>query len=191
MVHAIEAYTSKIRKNPMSDLMVREGLRLISGSIYTAVHEGSNKKARENMLLGAMMAGQAFANSPVAAVHALAYPLGGHFHIPHGLSNSLVLPHVMRFNITEAAEPYAELAPIIFPNEKFFGGALEISTSMISKIERLISKLGLPTRLREMDITEDFLPRLAEDAMLQTRLLVNNPREVAYQDVLDIYAAAY
>lgn len=191
MVHAIEAYTSKIKKNPMSDLMAREALRLMAGSIQTAVHEGSDKTAREQMLLGAMLAGQAFANSPVAAVHALAYPLGGHFHIPHGLSNSLVLPHVMRFNISEAAGLYAELAPIIFPDEEFSGGVLEVSTRLIEKIEELISDLGLPVRLRAMDIAEDFLPKLAEDAMLQTRLLVNNPREVTYQDALDIYTAAY
>ncbi|MBE9549229.1 MAG: iron-containing alcohol dehydrogenase [Proteobacteria bacterium] len=191
MVHAIEAYTSKLKKNPMSDLMAREALRLMSGSIQTAVHKGSDKTARENMLLGAMLAGQAFANSPVAAVHALAYPLGGHFHIPHGLSNSLVLPHVMRFNISETAGLYAELAPIIFPDEEISGGVLEVSTRLIEKIEELIRDLDLPVRLRDMDIAEDFLPKLAEDAMLQTRLLVNNRREVTYQDALEIYTAAY
>src|SRR5690606_39209509 len=97
MVHAIEAYTSKVRKNSYSDMLAREALRLLSANLHTAVHEGNNVEARSSMLLGAMLAGQAFANAPVAAVHALAYPLGGIFHIPHGLSNSLVLPHVMRF----------------------------------------------------------------------------------------------
>jgi len=191
MVHAIEAYTSKIKKNPMSDLFAKEGLRLMAGSIQTAVHNGSDKKAREEMLLGAMLAGQAFANSPVAAVHALAYPLGGHFHIPHGLSNSLVLPHVMRFNLNETCDLYAELAPIIFPQENFVGSNLEISGLLIEKIEALIKDLGLPTSLREMDIKQDFLPTLAQDAMLQTRLLVNNPRDVNLDDALAIYQAAY
>ena len=92
MVHAIEAYTSKHKKNPLSDNLARQALGLLAGNIRTAVHEGDNREARANMLLGAMLAGQAFANAPVAAVHALAYPLGGHYHIPHGLSNSLVLP---------------------------------------------------------------------------------------------------
>src|SRR5690606_38846140 len=85
----------------------------LSTNLVKAVKEGSDINARSNMLLGALLAGQAFANAPVAAVHALAYPLGGHFHIPHGLSNSLVLPHVMRFNAPDAQTLYAELAPII------------------------------------------------------------------------------
>ena len=195
MVHAIEAYTSRDKKNPMSDLMAKEGLRLMAGSIQTATHGGTDavtiKMARENMLLGAMMAGQAFANSPVAAVHALAYPLGGHFHIPHGLSNSLVLPHVMRFNLPDAATLYAELAPIIFPNERFSGSDLDVASKLVENIEALINDLGLPMTLRDMDIEESFLPMLAKDAMLQTRLLVNNPRDVNYEDALSIYQAAY
>jgi len=191
MVHAIEAYTSKIKKNPMSDLMAKEGLRLMAGSIQTAVHHGADKKAREAMLLGAMLAGQAFANSPVAAVHALAYPLGGHFHIPHGLSNALVLSHVMRFNLAAAADLYAELAPIIFPHETFSGSDIEIATKLIENIEVLIKDLGLPTTLKEMNIEASYLPQLAQDAMLQTRLLVNNPRDVTFEDALAIYQAAY
>ncbi len=191
MVHAIEAFTSSIKKNPISDLFAKEGLRLMAGSIQTAVHNGSDKKAREEMLLGAMMAGQAFANSPVAAVHALAYPLGGHFHIPHGLSNSLVLPHVMRFNLNEACDLYAELAPIIFPQEKFTGSPLQIASKLVENIEALIKDLGLPTTLKEMDISEEFLPTLAKDAMLQSRLLINNPRVVTYDDALTIYQAAF
>ena len=191
MVHAIEAYTSKIRKNPMSDLMAKEALRLMAGNIRDAVNDGGNKKAREHMLLGAMFAGQAFANAPVAAVHALAYPLGGHFHIPHGLSNSLVLPHVMRFNLPEAAEHYAELAPIILQDNNLIGSPEEISVQLIDGIESLIRDVNLPSTLKEMNIDEDFLPKLAEDAMLQQRLLINNPRDVNYDDALAIYQAAY
>ncbi len=82
MAHAIEAYTSKLRRNPLSSILAREALRLLSGNLEQAVHGGSNLEARQGMLLGACLAGQAFANAPVAAVHALAYPLGGHFHIP-------------------------------------------------------------------------------------------------------------
>src|SRR5699024_3042198 len=113
MVHAIEAYTSKMKKNPMSDLLAREALRVMAANIRTATHEGSNLNAREQMLFGAHLAGQAFTNAPVAAVHALAYPLGGHFGVPHGLSNSLVLPEVVRFNKPSAQHWYAELAPLI------------------------------------------------------------------------------
>ena len=116
MVHAIEAYASQsANTNPVSRALAREALDLIGGAIETAVHDGANLEARSAMLLGSMLAGQAFANSPVAAVHALAYPLGGHFHVPHGLSNALVLPHVLRFNTKTAPGPYAEIAPLAFP----------------------------------------------------------------------------
>ena len=112
MVHAIEAYTSKIKKNPYSDMLAREALSLLSANIEMAVKEGSNNiEARAAMMLGATMAGQAFANAPVAAVHALAYPLGGHFHIPHGLSNSLVLPHVLQIYMLNLCQSLHHLFP--------------------------------------------------------------------------------
>ena len=125
MVHAIEAYTSRLKKNPLSDMLAREALRLLSANLLTACRDGSNRAAREAMLLGATLAGQAFANAPVAAVHALAYPIGGVFHVAHGLSNALVLPHVLRFNLPVAAALYAELAEIIVPSlAKGTGSAL-------------------------------------------------------------------
>ncbi len=182
MVHAIEAYTSKHKKNPLSDNLARQALGLLAGNIRTAVHEGDNREARANMLLGAMLAGQAFANAPVAAVHALAYPLGGHYHIPHGLSNSLVLPAVLRFNMSEASQMYAALAPIL-------GGT--DGESLVSALESIIRDTGLPATLSQAEVTEADLPMLAEDAMQQQRLLVNNPREVTQDDALEIYRAAY
>ncbi|MFP3615988.1 iron-containing alcohol dehydrogenase, partial [Paraburkholderia sp. SIMBA_050] len=94
VVHAIEAYTSKHKKNAISDALAREALRLLANNLIPACENGEDQRAREAMLLGATLAGQAFANAPVAAVHALAYPLGGHFHIPHGLSNALMLAPV-------------------------------------------------------------------------------------------------
>ncbi|MEJ7804806.1 MAG: iron-containing alcohol dehydrogenase, partial [Telluria sp.] len=99
MVHAIEAFTSKPKKNSMSDMLARHALTLLSANLVKACEDGANLAARQAMLLGAYFAGQAFSNAPVAAVHALAYPIGGIFHVPHGLSNSLVLPHVLRFNL--------------------------------------------------------------------------------------------
>jgi alcohol dehydrogenase class IV len=96
MVHAIEAYTSKHKKNPLSDMLARQALGLLSRHLVRACEQGGNLAARQAMLLGACLAGQAFSNAPVAAVHALAYPIGGIFHVPHGLSNALVLPHVLR-----------------------------------------------------------------------------------------------
>jgi alcohol dehydrogenase class IV len=189
MVHAIEAYTSKHRKNPYSDMLAREALRLLGSNIETAVHQGDNLTARSNMLLGAMMAGQAFANAPVAAVHALAYPLGGIYHIPHGLSNALVLPHVMRFNLPAAEHAYNELAPYLLPNGTLIGTSA--ASTLINWLGHLCAELGLPTRLRDLDIPESAIPRLAADAMLQQRLLVNNPREVTEADAVAIYRAAW
>lgn len=189
MVHAIEAYTSKLKKNPLSDLLAREALRLLALNLDEAVHNGRNREARQAMLLGACLAGQAFANAPVAAVHALAYPLGGHFHIPHGLSNALVLPEVTRFNAPNAGTLYAELAPLLLGERLRIG--VDRTEQFIAELADLSPRCGLPSRLRDAGVPEDSLPRLAADAMLQQRLLVNNPREVSESDALAIYRAAY
>lgn len=189
MVHAIEAYTSKLKKNPLSDLLAREALRLLALNLDEAVHNGRNREARQAMLLGACLAGQAFANAPVAAVHALAYPLGGHFHIPHGLSNALVLPEVIRFNAANAGPLYAELAPLLL-GQRLRSDA-DRTEQFIAELADLSPRSGLPSRLRDAGVPEDSLPRLAADAMLQQRLLVNNPREVSQSDALAIYRAAF
>ena len=190
MVHAIEAFTTKNKKNPLSDMLAREALRLMAGNIEIAVKQGDNLEARSAMLLGAMLAGQAFANAPVAAVHALAYPLGGNYHIPHGLSNSLVLPHVLRFNGPEAGHQYAELAAIILPGKTLPRDPLAVTELLATYFLQLAEDLGLPTTLRQMSIDESDLPMLAEQAMLQQRLLINNPRDVSFDDALAIYQQA-
>ena len=186
MVHAIEAYTTKHKKNPLSDMLAREALRLLWGNIRTVCRDPQNLAARQAMLLGALLAGQSFANAPCAAVHALAYPIGGIFHVPHGLSNSLVLPPVLRFNTPEAHLLYAELADIIAPQAQ--GSSSAKSAALITALEELAAELGIATRLRQVRISEHDLDRLATDAMLQTRLLGNNPREVNWQHARDIYA---
>lgn len=188
MVHAIEAYTTRHKKNPISDMLARQALKLLWNNIDQACSNGSNLAARQAMLVGAMMAGQSFANAPCAAVHALAYPIGGIFHVPHGLSNSLVLPHVLRFNAPAAAELYAELAEIIAPEAN--GSAEARSNALITAMEDLAQRTGIETRLTQVGVTESDLDRLAMDAMLQTRLLGNNPREVSLADARAIYAAA-
>ncbi len=194
MVHAIEAYTSTNQNNnPISKLLAIESLKLLGTSIETAVFEGQNIEARKNMLLGSMMAGQAFANSPVSAVHALAYPIGGIFHISHGLSNSLVLPHVLRFNSinTEACENYALLAPFIFKDIKLNTNTQIICNEFIDRLENLSSLLNIPSKLRDLDIPKEACVKMAKEAMKQTRLLVNNPREVTEEDAFNIYNAAW
>lgn len=192
MVHAIEAYASKsANNNPVSRALAREALRLLGANIETAVFDGKDKAARGAMLLGSMLAGQAFANSPVAAVHALAYPIGGTFHVPHGLSNALVLPHVLRFNAPDAAHLYAEIAPDAFPHLAGGEGTQAICAAFIEELAGLSRRLGMQTRLREVDIGEEHLEKMAADAMKQTRLLVNNPRAVGEADALAIYRAAW
>ncbi|WP_300655884.1 iron-containing alcohol dehydrogenase [Pseudomonas sp.] len=191
MVHAIEAYTSVLKKNPLSDLLAREALRLLAANLDQAVHNGSNREARQAMLLGACLAGQAFANAPVAAVHALAYPLGGHFHIPHGLSNALVLPHVLGFNAAVAAPLYAELAPLVLGAKLRPGSAMDQTEQFILELADCSERSGLPTRLRDAGVPQEMLAQLAADAMLQQRLLVNNPREMTAAHALAIYQSAY
>ena len=191
MVHAIEAYTSAIKKNPYSDLLAKQGLTLLSNNIVEATFNGSNVAARQAMLLGSCLAGQAFANAPVAAVHALAYPLGGHFHIPHGLSNALVLIQVMNFNLSHCADLYAELAPSISNTISLDGSDKEVAKALIVFISDLIKQLKLPASLAEMGIGESDINTLAKDAMLQTRLLVNNPKPVTLEDVIHIYQQAH
>ena len=189
MVHAIEAYTSVHKKNLYSDMLAKQALLLLDQNLQTAIHQGDNLMARQNMLFGAMLAGQAFANSPVAAVHALAYPLGGHYHISHGLSNALVLCEVIRFNISHAAKDYAALMQLLEPSAQ--GSDDDLANQLIDRLEQHMIQSGLPRRLNELNIPEQDLDMLARDAMLQTRLLVNNPREVTHADALAIYQAVY
>lgn len=186
MVHAIEAYTSKHKKNALSDALAIQALQLLSTNLLAACEDGHNQEAREKMLLGSMLAGQAFSNSPVAAVHALAYPLGGHYHITHGLSNALMLIPVLEFNAQneQAKKLYAELAPHI-------GAKSASSDHFIERIKELMQQSGAPQTLKEVGVKEDFLPTLASDAMLQTRLLQNNPVEVSEQDALKLYQTAF
>ena len=194
MVHAIEGYASANKNNnPISKMLSVEALKLLGGSIEKAVFDGSNIEARGNMLIGAMLAGKSFANSPVAAVHALAYPIGGTFHVSHGLSNSLVLPYVLRFNSADnkATKDYAELAPYVFPDINTNQGSQAVCSEFIDRMESLSKKLGLPQKLREVNIPKEACIKMAKDAMKQTRLLVNNPREVTEKDALNIYESAW
>ena len=185
MVHAIEAYASvSPNNNPVSRALAIEALRLIGGALERAVTAPRDSAARADMLLGSLLAGQAFANSPVAAVHALAYPIGGHFKVPHGLSNALVLPHVLRFNTQTHPDDYAALAP------HAFAGGPATAEALIDGLVALSKACGLPQTLRDVGIGAADLPRLTADAMNQTRLLVNNPRPVCYADALAIYEAA-
>nr|WP_249158148.1 iron-containing alcohol dehydrogenase [Bradyrhizobium jicamae] len=190
MVHAIEAYTSKVKKNPMSDQLARQALALLSANVRRVCEDGSDLEARSQMLLGSMLAGMAFANAPVAAVHALAYPIGAIFHVPHGLSNALVLSQVLRFNLPEAEALYAELAPIV--DSRTEGLTVPQKARLfVDAMAAICRDCKVPPSLADVGITAGDLNKLAEDAMKQTRLLVNNPRELKFEDALAIYTEAF
>ena len=188
MVHAIEAYTSRHKKNPVSDSLALRALKLLSENMRAVVRDGSDLAARRAMLQGSLLAGMAFANSPVGAVHALAYPLGGRFHVPHGLSNALVLAPVLAFNLPAAEALYAELYEAVSPAAPRRTSNLA-ARDFIDTMSALVADMPMAQRLREVGVTETDLPDLARDAMNVQRLLVNNPREVAYDDALAIYGA--
>ena len=180
MVHAIEAYTNKRSKNPISDALALTALQKLHGAIERACADGTDIEAREDMLLGAMLAGQAFSNSPVGAVHAMAYPLGGIFHVPHGLSNSVVLPPVLRFNAPAAETLYTEISGAI-------GLASPSSKALIDEMERIADAVGIETRLSQLGISHNDVPRMAEDVAANDRLLPNNPRMPSYDDIVAMY----
>lgn len=189
MVHAIEAYTSKIKKNFYADMLAKQALKLLNKNLALVLQDGSNLEARQNMLLGSMLAGQAFANAPVGAVHALAYPLGGHFHLSHGHTNALVLVEVLKFNAPHAKQLYAELMQWLDPYSK--GSTEGLCDLFIDHMQRHLDESGLTLKLSQLNVPENMLERLAEDAMLQTRLLQNNPREMSKPHALEIYQAIY
>ena len=179
MVHAIEAYTSIREKNPISDALALTALRKLRGSIVTACNEPSNIEARNDMLIGAMLAGQAFSNAPCAAVHALAYPLGGFFHVPHGLSNALVLTEVMKYNQPKADHWYGEIASNLRVGET--------GASLIDEMLRIKEETKVPQTLSQVNIPQDAIPMMAQDAMTKDRLLMNNAREMTYDATVKIY----
>lgn len=189
MVHAIEAYTSKIKKNPYADMLAKQALRLLNHNLGLVLADGQDLNARQNMLVGAMLAGQAFANAPVAAVHALAYPLGGHFHISHGHSNALVLTEVLKFNAPNTKQLYAELMCWLDP--KSTGSTDGLCDLFIDHIQNHLDNSRLVLKLKDLNVPEHMLNQLAKDAMLQTRLLQNNPREMTQHDAQQIYQAIY
>lgn len=190
MVHAIEAYTTRLKKNPLSDALALQALQRLYTNLPTVMARGDDLVAREHMLTGSLMAGMAFANAPVGAVHALAYPLGGRFHLPHGLANALVLVPTLEFNRPAASGLYAELGCAMVPALTGHGDDAA-SLGLIDALRTLIASLPCAQRLRDTGIALTDLPTLAQDAMQVQRLLVNNPRELNFADALAIYQAAF
>ena len=189
MVHAIEAYTSRHKKNPLSDALALQALKALHDNIRIVLAEPKNADAREAMLMGSLFAGMAFANAPVAAVHALAYPLGGRYHLPHGLTNALVLSPVLRFNQPAATTLYAELERAL--NSQASSDDQAASLAFIERMSALVAEMPFAQTLSGNGVREADLPLLAQDAMAVQRLLINNPREVTLADALAIYQSVY
>jgi alcohol dehydrogenase class IV len=189
MVHAIEGYTSGLRKNPVADQMALHAMRLLFGNTRTAVKNGGDVAARSAMLTGSMLAGLAFANATVGAVHALAYPLGTQFHVSHGGSNAVVLVPVMRFNMPEATPLYSEIARAVMP-ELNAADDQTAADRLADDLEALIPEVGLEGRLRDFGIQESDMSSLVDGALRQERLLSYNYKVPSREDVEAIYRAA-
>jgi alcohol dehydrogenase class IV len=189
LTHAIEAYYS-INATDLSDLLAFRAMELLSKNIRMAFAHGENLAARSNMMEGSLLAGIAFANVGVGAVHAFAYPLGGEFHLAHGLTNTLMLPYLMRYNILGCPNKFAQMATAF--GEKVEGlSELDAAEMAVKFVERLSNDIRVPRRLRDVGIPEKSIPGLAEAAMKVTRLLANNPRKMTLEDAIAIYKSAY
>ncbi len=185
LIHAIESYTSK-NASSLSDLLASQAMNLISRNIRTAFADGSNLTARSNMLEGSLLAGMAFCNAGVTAVHAFAYPIGAEFHIPHGVANSIMLTPVMEFNKLGNLEKFARIADYLGENTAGLS-TRDAANTAVEAMRNLAADLKIPGHLSEFGIEEKHIPELAEGVMKVTRLLANNPRYLTRQDAEDIY----
>jgi len=188
LIHAIEAYTS-VNATDMTDILAFRAMELLYQNIRTAYANGNNLLARSSMMEGSLLAGMAFANAGVTAVHAFAYPIGAEFHIPHGVANTLMLPHVMRFNLLGNLPKFAEISEAFDLSTESFDG-LRAAEMFVEAIERLAEDLRVPRHLAEFGVTEGDISRLAEGVMKVTRLLANNPRTLTLEDAKEIYKRA-
>ncbi|MET0464013.1 MAG: iron-containing alcohol dehydrogenase [Chitinophagaceae bacterium] len=188
LTHCLEAYTNKFAQ-PLIDVYAFEGMRLIAANIETAVNNGKDTEARKHVAMGSLLGGFCLGPVNTAGVHALSYPLGSMFHLPHGLSNALLLPYVMEYNIPAAAKRYADVAVAIGCERQQEDEATALAG--VTRIRELIRACGLPATLKEVNIPEDAIAVMAADAMKIQRLLKNNPRLIEEKDAIAIYKSAF
>jgi alcohol dehydrogenase class IV len=188
LTHCIEAYTNKFA-HPSVDIYALQGIRLIAANLERAVKDGKDVEAREALAFGSLYGGLCLGPVNTAAVHALSYPLGGEFHIPHGLSNAILLPSVMKFNAPAAMKRYAEVAVAC----GITAGRSDKETAQrgVDFIYRLAEAVGIPDKLTALGIPQTAVDGMAKAAMQVQRLLKNNPRKVTEQDARDIYNSLY
>ena len=185
LIHAVEAFTSK-NATTITDMFACQAMELIVNNIRTAFADGSNLVARSNMLEGSLLAGIAFCNAGVTAVHAFAYPIGAEFHIPHGVANSIMLTPVMEFNQLGNLPKFARMAKYLGENTDGLS-ARQAANAAVEALRTLAADLRIPEHLSEFGIKEKDIPELAEGVMKVTRLLANNPRELTQKDAETIY----
>ncbi|WP_342648400.1 iron-containing alcohol dehydrogenase [Mucilaginibacter sp. CSA2-8R] len=188
LTHCLEAYTNKFAQ-PFIDIYAYEGMRLIAANLVQAVQQGNDTQARTHVAMGSLLGGFCLGPVNTAAVHALSYPLGSMFHLAHGLSNALLLPYVMAFNIPAATKRYADVAVALGCARE--GDDSATAFAGVEKIKSLIKDCGVPDKLSKLGIPPEAIPQMAEDALKITRLLNNNPREVTLSDAIAIYEEAY
>jgi alcohol dehydrogenase class IV len=188
LTHCMEAYTNKFSQ-PFIDMYAYEGMRLIAANIVTAVKDGGNVEAREKVAMGSLLGGFCLGPVNTAGVHALSYPLGSMFHMAHGLSNALLLPYVMEYNIPSAEKKYAEVATALGCERKENDHATALAG--VEKIKELVKACGIAGSLKDLNVPEQSISAMAADAMKIQRLLKNNPRLIEEKDAIEIYKAAY
>jgi alcohol dehydrogenase class IV len=188
LTHAIESYTSN-NATVLTDLFAKEAIMLIGRSLRTAVANGNNLQARYDMSIGSLYAGIALANAGVTAVHALAYPLGGQFNVAHGIANGLLLPYVMEFNVLGDIPKFAQIAQLLGEKVEPLP-LLEQAHRAANTVKAIYKDLKIPQSLTELKVPKEAIPGMAKAAMNVTRLMGNNPREMAVEDVERIYEEA-
>lgn len=185
LIHAMEAYTS-INANSTTDMLAVRAMELIFGNIRTAYANGNDIEARNKMLEGSMLAGMAFANAGVTAVHAFAYPIGAEFHIPHGIANTIMLTPVMEFNLIGNLDKFAHIARIFGEGDAGMSPR-KLAELGVAAVRELAADLNVPQHLSAYNVKADDVPALAEGVMKVTRLLANNPRTLKVEDAEAIY----
>ncbi len=189
LAHAVESYTSTA-SNSVSEIFSLRAIRLIGRNLRDAVFHGLDPQSRAHMLLGSLLAGVGLANAGVTAVHSLSYPMGGEYHVPHGVANGMLLAPVMEYNVFSCPEKFAKIAEEM--GEKTQGLSVKESALLaVESVKRLAKEIEMPQRLSDLGIPEIALPRMAEEAMKVARPLANNPRPVSKEDAIRIYQGVF
>jgi alcohol dehydrogenase len=188
LTHCLEAYTNKF-SHPFIDLYAYEGMRLIAANIVQAVKDGKDREARTQVAMGSLYGGFCLGPVNTAGVHAMAYPLGSMFHLAHGLSNALLLPYLMEYNLPASPKRYADVAVALGCERE--NDDLATAKKGIEKIRELIKECGIPATLKDVNVPKEAIPQMAKEAIKIQRLLKNNPREITEQDAVSIYESAF